>query len=190
MNESITLEKIDILRQRAGVTYKKAYETLQETGGDVVRALIKLEEEPLGWTERFQVSGSELAARLKDLIREGNVNRIIVRRGEKVLLDIPVTVGAVSAVLMPYLIAIGMIAAVVTRCTIEVERRGPASPGRTGGYRVPIETDGAGKHEPSPANTANIATPGRTPSESRVPGEPAADAAGPVPPWGRSPRRV
>lgn len=184
MNKDITLEKIDILRQRAGVTYKKAYETLQETGGDVVRALIKLEEEPLGWTERLQVSGTELATRLKELVREGNVNRIIVRRGEKELLDIPVTVGAVSAVLMPYLVAIGMIAAVATRCTVEVERRSPAGAGRTGGYRVPIETDGANGANKREAQPENIAT------LQSVPGEPAPETGGAVPAWGRSPRRL
>jgi exosome complex RNA-binding protein Csl4 len=123
--EGITLEKIDLLRQRAGVSYREAYEVLEETQGDVVRALIKLEEKPRTVTEKFQARGSELLARVRELIRQGNVNRIVVKQEEKVLLDIPVTVGAIGAVLMPYLAALGVIAALATRCTIEVERRQP-----------------------------------------------------------------
>ncbi len=141
MNDHITLEKIDILRQRAGISYRRAYEALQETGGDVVRALIRLEEEPNRWTERLQVSGSELATRLRDLVREGNVHRIIVRKGERVVMDIPVTVGAVSAVLMPYLVALGFVGAVVARYTVEVERRSPRR-SKAAGVRVPVETEG------------------------------------------------
>lgn len=149
----ITLEKIDILRERAGVSYKKAYEVLQATGGDVVQALIKLEEEPRGFTERITVSGSELVARVRELIREGNVNRIVVKRRERVLLDIPVTVGAVGAVLMPYLAALGVIAALATRCTLEVERRQPQAraepPRRRRGYSPLTRADGG--EGPSPA---------------------------------------
>jgi len=121
--EGITLEKIDLLRHRAGVSYREAYEVLEETQGDVVRALIKLEEKPRTVTEKFQVRGSELVSRVRELIRQGNVNRIVVKQEEKVLLDIPVTVGAIGAVFMPYLAALGVIAALATRCTIEVERR-------------------------------------------------------------------
>ncbi len=119
----ITLDKIDILRQRAGVSYRQAYELLQETGGDVVAALIKLEEMPRGVSERIQVTGAELVSRVRQLLREGNVNRIIVRKADRVLLDIPVTAGVVGAILMPYLAALGLIAAVAARHTIEVERR-------------------------------------------------------------------
>lgn len=122
-NERITLEKIDVLRGRAGISYHRAFELLEATDGDVVRALIRLEEEPRGWTERVTVSGGEVVSRVREILREGNVNRITIKRREKVLLDMPVTVGAVGAVLMPYLAALGVIAALATRCTIEVERR-------------------------------------------------------------------
>ncbi len=123
--EEITLDKIDLLRQRTGASYREAFEVLEETQGDVVRALIKLEEKPRTVTEQIQVRGTELLSRVRELLRQGNVNRIVIRQGEKVLLDIPVTVGAVGAVLMPYLAALGVIAALATRCTIEVEKRQP-----------------------------------------------------------------
>ncbi len=74
--------------------------------------------------EEFQVSADDLAGRVKELIADGNISRLIVRneRGET-LLEIPVTIGVIGALFAPYLAALGAIAALVTRCTIAVERR-------------------------------------------------------------------
>jgi hypothetical protein len=76
--------------------------------------------------EEFQVSADDLVGRVKELIAEGNVSRLIVRneRGDT-LLEIPVTVGVLGALFAPYLAALGAIAALATRCTIAVERRKP-----------------------------------------------------------------
>ena len=74
--------------------------------------------------EEFQVAADDLIGRVKDLIREGNIRRIVVRNEEgKTLLEIPVTVGVIGALFAPYLAALGAIAAMATRCTIAVERR-------------------------------------------------------------------
>ena len=74
--------------------------------------------------EEFQVSADNLIGRVKELIREGNIRRVIVRNemGET-LLEIPVTVGIIGALFAPYLAALGAIAALATRCTIAVERK-------------------------------------------------------------------
>lgn len=139
----ITLEKIDILRERAGITYREAYRLLEETGGDVVAALIRLEEERQrdSWQERIQVQGEELVQKVKEIIREGNVRRITVKNEEgKTLLEIPVTIGALGALLLPTLAALGVIAALVTQSTIVVERREPTEDAGTG-RRVPIDED-------------------------------------------------
>ena len=75
-------------------------------------------------TEEFSLSSEDLVKRVKQLIHEGNVRRIIVRDREgKTLLEIPVTVGVVGAVLAPWLAALGAIAALVTECTVAVVRR-------------------------------------------------------------------
>ena len=78
---------------------------------------------PSKW-EEFPVSADNLISRVKELIREGNVTRIIVKneKGET-LIEIPMTVGVIGALLAPYLAALGTIAALVTRCTIAVERK-------------------------------------------------------------------
>ena len=75
-------------------------------------------------TEEFSVSAEDLIAKVKQLIHEGNVTRIIIKddKGNN-LLEIPATVGVVGALLAPWLAALGVIAALVTRCTIAVERR-------------------------------------------------------------------
>jgi len=74
--------------------------------------------------ENFSVSSDELVKKVKGLLHEGNVRRIIVRDDEgHVLLELPVTAGLVGALLAPWLAAVGAIAALVTRCNISVERR-------------------------------------------------------------------
>lgn len=74
-------------------------------------------------TETIEVSGDDLVAKVKEIAHEGNVRRIIIKNedGEK-LVVIPLTVGVVGALLMPALAGIGAIAALVSKCTIEVER--------------------------------------------------------------------
>ena len=74
--------------------------------------------------ESFKIKGEELVAKVKDLIREGNVRQITIKDKEgKTLAVFPLTIGVVGAVLAPVLAAVGAIAALVTECTISVERK-------------------------------------------------------------------
>ena len=73
--------------------------------------------------EDFKVQGEELLGKAREIIREGNVRRIIIINDEgKTLIEIPLTIGVIGAVLLPVWAAIGAIAAVVTDCTIRVEK--------------------------------------------------------------------
>lgn len=75
-------------------------------------------------TEEFQFSGDTLLAKVKDLIREGNIRRVVIKNEEgKVLIDIPLTVGVVGTLLAPQLAAIGAIAALVIRGSILIEKQ-------------------------------------------------------------------
>jgi hypothetical protein len=75
-------------------------------------------------TEEFTVNGEELLAKVKSLINEGNIRRIIIKGEDgKTLVELPLTIGVVGAILAPMLAAVGAIAALVTKCTIVVERR-------------------------------------------------------------------
>ena len=74
-------------------------------------------------TETIEVMGDDLVAKIKEIVHEGNVRRIIIKNEEGVqLIEIPLTVGVVGALLLPALAAIGAVAALVAKCTIEVER--------------------------------------------------------------------
>ncbi len=73
--------------------------------------------------ESFKVNGKHLLGKVKDLIKEGNVRRIIIKdKEDKVLVELPLTIGVIGAVIAPMLAAVGAIAALVTECTITAER--------------------------------------------------------------------
>ena len=75
-------------------------------------------------TEEFPVNSGDLVRKVKDLLHEGNVNRIIVRDDQgKLLLEVPAGAGLIGVILAPWLAALGAIAALVTECTVSVERR-------------------------------------------------------------------
>ncbi len=74
-------------------------------------------------TEEFRVSGEELLKKVKELIDEGNVRKIAIRNKDgKNIAEFPLTIGVVGAVVAPTLAAVGAIAALVTECTIVIER--------------------------------------------------------------------
>mgnify|MGYP003575936420 FL=1 len=72
--------------------------------------------------ESIRASGTLLLDTFKSLIREGNVRRVIIKQDGRTIAEFPLTVGVVGAALAPPLAAVGAIAALVTECTIEVER--------------------------------------------------------------------
>src|SRR5690625_7936373 len=77
------------------------------------------------YTEEFTVSGDAVVTKLKELLREGNIRRIIIKNEEgRTLIEIPLTIGVIGTVLLPVWAAIGAIAALAARLTISVERSG------------------------------------------------------------------
>ena len=74
--------------------------------------------------ETFVINGEKLIGKVKELVKEGNVRKITIldKKGKEIII-IPLTIGVVGALLAPPLAAIGAIAALVTECTIKVERR-------------------------------------------------------------------
>jgi len=74
-------------------------------------------------TEEFRVDGEELLTKIKNLIKEGNIRRVIIKDKEgKILFEIPLTFGVVGALIAPQLAAIGAIAALLTEATVVVEK--------------------------------------------------------------------
>ena len=73
--------------------------------------------------EEFRITGEELLAKARELIREGNVRRLSIKNEDGIVLaEFPLTIGVLGMVLLPVWAAIGAIAALATHCTIVVER--------------------------------------------------------------------
>ncbi len=77
-------------------------------------------------TEKFTIDGDKVVEKVKELIHKGNIRRVRVIHDKKTVLEIPLTVGAsaaaVTILVAPLLAALGAFAALVTECTIEVEK--------------------------------------------------------------------
>jgi hypothetical protein len=74
-------------------------------------------------TEEFKVNGEDLVKKVKSLIAEGNIRRIFIKdKDGKTIVEIPLSLGVVGAILVPMLAAVGAVAALVTECSITVQR--------------------------------------------------------------------
>lgn len=124
--EEITLEKIDILRGRTGISYREAKDALERNHGNLIEALIDLDDkkdkQETKWTETFSVRSGEVIDRVKELIHEGNVNKISIKSEGRSLVEIPVSLGAFGAMVLPQIAALGVLVAMFKRCSIEVVR--------------------------------------------------------------------
>lgn len=72
--------------------------------------------------ESFKVEGGQVLDQVSKLLHEGNVRRIVIKQGDRSVAEFPLTVGVVGAVVAPVLAAVGVLAALLTDCTIDVER--------------------------------------------------------------------
>jgi hypothetical protein len=81
-------------------------------------------------SQEFTLDGDQVVAKVKELLHEGNIRRIIIKNEEgRTMLEVPLTIGVLGAALLPVLAAIGAAAAIATRCTLVVERDEPPAPG-------------------------------------------------------------
>lgn len=92
----------------------------------------KRTEEDQTWTEEFEVAGSELVERIKELIHQGNVRRLIIRKpNDEVLIEIPLTagvaVGSALTIFTPVLAAVGAMAALVANVKVQIVREEKAT---------------------------------------------------------------
>ena len=80
-----------------------------------------------GAWETVKLQGEQVVDEVRKLIHEGNVRRVVVKQGGQVVAEFPLTVGVVASVAAPVLAAIGALVALLTDCTIDLERRKPAA---------------------------------------------------------------
>jgi CBS domain-containing protein len=102
-------------------------ETLETIPTEVVSTESEVHSEEKETTEEFTISGDELVAKVKELLHQGNIRRIILKNEERTLIEIPLTVGVVggvlSAALFPVIAAVGVIGAMVAHLTIVIEKK-------------------------------------------------------------------
>lgn len=118
----ITLEKIELVKDRTGVTYAEAKKALEDAEGSVVDAIIAIEETVnAGQKGRgFGQKGEALFASIKELVKKGNVAKIQVKKDGELVLNVPVNAGLVGVVIAPIASVVGVVAAFGFKCVIEV----------------------------------------------------------------------
>nr|WP_315024288.1 DUF4342 domain-containing protein [uncultured Aminipila sp.] len=117
----ITLEKIELVKDRTGVSYKEAKEALEAADGSVVDAIINIEEsiDEKG-KSKIGEGSSQIIEKIKETVKKGNVSKIIVKKDDEVMLNLPVNIGIVGTFLAPWAMIAGLIAAFGTKCVIEL----------------------------------------------------------------------
>jgi len=116
----ITLDKIDELRARVNVSYEEACNYLRAAGGDLIQAIVMAERDRFDDTELTN-KGRDTVERIRTMISESAKKRLVVRRDERTVAEIPLVAGVVGAVLAPKLAVLGAVAALVTRSTVKIE---------------------------------------------------------------------
>ena len=119
----ITLEKIELVKDRTGVSYKEAKDALEAAEGSVVDAIIAIEdtvdEKP---AKKVNEAANETVDKIKDMVKKGNISKITIRKDDEVLLNLPLNAGLVGALLAPWGVIAGIIAAFGFKCQIELQK--------------------------------------------------------------------
>jgi predicted RNA-binding Zn ribbon-like protein len=122
------LEKIDLIRNRTGISYREAKKALEEAEGDVVQALINLEEKDRQFSEKMQGRAQDVWDNLKEVLHRGQETKIKVKQGDRTVFEMPATVGAVGILAalasseLAVLGALGTAAAMAKKYTLEIDR--------------------------------------------------------------------
>lgn len=128
------LEKVDIIRNRFGISYREAYDVLERSQGNVVQACMQLEGPPKasGLLDRvsdrveqevINVTGQDLFSKIQEIVRLGQSSRIAVRHNGRTVFTIPTAVGAIGALFFPYVTVAAAAIAVTAQYEIVLDKR-------------------------------------------------------------------
>lgn len=119
----ITLEKIELVKDRTGVSYKEAKDSLEAADGSVVDAIIAIEEtvdeKP---ARKVNAAANETVEKIKELVKKGNISKITISRDGDILLNLPLNAGILGAIVAPWGVIAGIIAAFGFKCKIELTK--------------------------------------------------------------------
>ncbi|MBR2547711.1 MAG: DUF4342 domain-containing protein [Eubacterium sp.] len=118
----VTLEKIELVKDRTGVTYKEAKEALEAADGNVVDAIVSIEDKTDGETSSQKISqkGNEIIDKIKEVVDRGNASRIIISKDGDRIINLPLNAGVIGAIVAPWGIILGVAASFGFNCKIEV----------------------------------------------------------------------
>ncbi len=118
----LTLEKIDKIVERTGCTFEEARDALKFTEGDIIEAIIYIESNGKSKFHKADKPnvGADIIEKLKACIHRGNVSRIVIEHEGEVILNMPVTVGAIGVVLAPVIGVIGLGATILNKISVKV----------------------------------------------------------------------
>ena len=120
-NKVITLEKIELVKDRTGVSYKEAKEALEAADGSVVDAIIAIEEKIDGTSEtKCGVDG--VVDKIKEAVKKGNVTKLSILKNGETLLNLPINIGIIGTVLFPWAGVTAAIAALGTKCDVRLTK--------------------------------------------------------------------
>ena len=127
----ITIEAIDQVMERVpGATYAEVKEALIKSDGDVIDAIILLQEnsadrdkndEKKSFEDVFGKDSDKIKEEITELLRKSNVIRIVIEKNGKIIINIPIAVGVVGVVFAPILTLVGLSASVLAKCRIKIE---------------------------------------------------------------------
>lgn len=118
----INLEKIELVKERTGATYAESKEALERTDGNVVDAIIDIEEKmskKIAEPDEAVLNDNPIFAKIKKIITKGNVNRIVVSKNGTTYVNFPLTASVLGLALVPWSVILGIIAALGTQCDIQ-----------------------------------------------------------------------
>lgn len=118
--ENDNLQKIDEILRRTNTDYSTAKQALDDAGGDVLEAIILIENMNKSKMGSSQNKGEQIMTQLKDILSKGNATRLTIKKNNEVIINVPITAGLIGALIAPFLSAAGITAALLTQCSVEI----------------------------------------------------------------------
>lgn len=115
----ITLEQIDLLRKRTNVGYMQAKQALEMSNGDIVEALAYIEQ--TGGAAKRLSSPEGFIDKIKQLIHKGNITKLVISKDGKTIINIPVNLVIIAAIVAIHFVIISMLAALIFGCKFSID---------------------------------------------------------------------
>jgi len=122
-NENVKLQKIDEIVKRTYVSYETAKKALEDANGDVLEAVILIENKNKTFnTNDAKLKGEQILDEIKKVLKKGNATKISIKKNNETIINIPVTAGLVGAFIAPFLTAAGVTVALLAQCSVEIQQ--------------------------------------------------------------------